>query len=328
MYSSAVNSVPQCEMYFCFPLYFWIIFPFQNPSTIMKFSLVVSLLCACTFQTFAGTQAPAETGQKGLRILSYNIKCLPRIIRRAHHYPLKRAPIIPQYVIEENPDIVVFQEAFDGAADRILKKKLKAKYPYILGPVNKKAGFKINGGVLICSKYPMRKLGTVQYSQCDDFDCWARKGVMLVEVTIGNHTFQIAGTHMNGGGSVALKTSQYREMGNLVKEFARPGVPQFCVGDYNTSNLEPQYYNALISNMDAEDGPISGDLQVTNDHLNNDMEEDFNPKDRNIIDYILYRPNGIRPQKMTRTIKQYCYPWMKGHDDLSDHYALVMDLTW
>ncbi len=294
----------------------------------MKFSLLVTFLLTCITEGFAGNDAPVENAHKSLRILSYNIKFLPRIIRRSHHYPLKRAPIIPQYVIEENPDVVVFQEAFDGAADRILKRKLKAQYPYIIGPLNKKAGFKINGGVLICSKYPLKQLGTVQYSQCEDFDCWARKGVLLVEVTDGTHTFQIAGTHMNGGGSVALKTSQYREMGNLVKKFARPGIPQFCVGDYNTSNLEPQYYNALIANLDAEDGPISGDLCVTNDHLNNDMEEDFNPKDRNIIDYILYRSNGVKPQKMTRTIKQYCYHWSKGHEDLSDHYPLVMDLVW
>jgi endonuclease/exonuclease/phosphatase family metal-dependent hydrolase len=294
----------------------------------MKFSLLIVFAFACDLQCFAGNDAPTSTTSKGLRILSYNIKMLPRVLKRPHHYLIKRAPLIPKYIIEENPDIVVFQEAFDGKADRILKRKLKANYPYMLGPLNKKAGFKINGGVLICSKYPLKQLGTIQYSQCDDFDCWARKGAMLVEVTDGTHTFQIAGTHMNGGGSVTLKTSQYREMGNLVKEFARPGVPQFCVGDYNTSNLEPQYYNALVANLDAEDGPISGDLNVTNDHLNNDMEEDFNPKDRNIIDYILYRPNGVRPQKITRTIKQYCEQWSKDHCDLSDHYALLMELTW
>ena len=294
----------------------------------MKYCLLLAglFICYCTGYATDGTSSGAS--DNSLRILSYNIKFLPRIIRRSHHYPLKRAPLIPQYIIEENPDIVVFQEAFDGAADRILRKKLKSHYPYIIGPINKKPGFKINGGVMICSKYPLKQLGVVQYSQCNDFDCWARKGAVLVEVTIGTHVFQIAATHMNGGGSVALKTSQYREMGNLIKEYAKPGIPQFCVGDYNTSNLEPQYYNVLIKELDAEDGPISGDLQVTNDHLNNDMEEDFNPKDRNIIDYILYRPNGIKPQTITRTIKQYCYPWMKGHCDLSDHYALLMDLTW
>lgn len=293
----------------------------------MKFSLLISALVLYTLTCYAGNDTPAAASPTELRILSYNIKMLPRFIKREHHYPLKRAPLIPAYIKEENPDIVVFQEAFDGKAVHILRKLLKAQYPYIIGPLNKKAGFKINGGVLICSKYPLKQLGAVQYSQCNDFDCWARKGVLLVEVNDGKHIFQIAGTHMNGGGSVALKTSQYREMGNLVKQFARPGVPQFCVGDYNTSNLEPQYYNVLIKEMDAEDGPISGNITCTNDHLNNDMEW-YDAKDRNIIDYILYRPNGIRPQIMQRTIRQYCQRWSKEHEDLSDHYALLMNLTW
>jgi hypothetical protein len=115
-------------------------------------------------------------------------------------------------------------------------------------------------------------------------------------------------------------------MGELVRQFARPGVPQFCVGDYNTSNLEPQYYNALIANLDAEDGPISGKLTCTNDHLCNDMEEP--DKEQNIIDYILYRPNGVRPANMQRTIKRYTQRWSPAHLDLSDHYALLMDLKW
>jgi endonuclease/exonuclease/phosphatase family metal-dependent hydrolase len=284
----------------------------------MKYFLFFAFVCLCTFNSDA---------QNNLRILSYNIKMLPRIIKSQHHYPVIRAHIIPKYIIEEDADIVVFQEAFDGKADRILRKALKEKYPYIIGPLNKKPGFKINGGVLICSKYPLKQLGTIQYSQCDDFDCWARKGVLLVEVNDGKRVFQIAATHMNGGGSVALKTSQYHEMAELVKEFSKPGIPQFCVGDYNTSNLDPKYYNALIANLDAEDGPISGDLKVTNDHLNNDMEW-LEPKYRDIIDYILYRPNGVRPQKMERTIKQYCQRWRPDHEDLSDHYALLMELTW
>jgi len=291
----------------------------------MKYFLFLALVSACIYSKAGGPTNTAPTAN-GLRILSYNIKMLPRFIKREHHYPITRAHILPKYIMQENPDIIVFQEAFDGKADRILRKALKEQYPYMLGPVNKKPGFKINGGVLICSKYPLKQLGTVQYSQCDDFDCWARKGVLLVEVNDGKHTFQIAGTHMNGGGSVALKTSQYKEMGALVKEFARPGVPQFCVGDYNTSNLDSSYYRPLISNLDAEDGPVTGTLTCTNDHVGNDMEEP--DREQDIIDYVLYRPNGVRPQKMTRTIKRYCQRWSPTHQDLSDHYALLMELTW
>jgi exonuclease III len=279
-----------------------------------------------TTKAIAGS-GPVEPVSASLRILSYNIKMLPRIVKREHHAPVKRARMIPAHLEEENPDVIVLQEAFDSKANRIMHRSLRNRYPYMIGPVNKKAGFKINGGVVIYSKYPLKKLGEVQYSQCEDFDCWARKGALLVEVNDGHHIYQVAGTHLNGGGSLELKTSQYREMGELMKRFSRTGVPQFAVGDYNTSNFDTAYYQSMLHQLDAEDGPVTGELFCTNDHLNNDMER-YDPKEQNIIDYILYRPNGVKPQKMQRIIRSYCQRWSKEHEDLSDHYALLMELKW
>lgn len=287
-------------------------------------ALFVFLLIALNSR--AGSD-PNEASSGNLRILSYNIKMLPRIVKREHHAPVKRAWMIPAHLENENPDIIVLQEAFDSKANHIMRKLLKKQYPYMVGPLNKKPGFKINGGIVIYSKYPMKKLGEVQYSQCEDFDCWARKGALLVEVNDGHRVYQVAGTHLNGGGSLELKTSQYREMGALMKQYAREGVPQFCVGDYNTSNFDTAYYQSMVQQLDAEDGPVTGELFCTNDHLNNDMER-YDPKEQNIIDYILYRPNGVRPQKVQRTIRSYCQRWSKEHEDLSDHYALLMDLKW
>jgi endonuclease/exonuclease/phosphatase family metal-dependent hydrolase len=288
-------------------------------------ALLSSLLFLYSVSAIALPEDPLSTSGN-LRILSYNIKMLPRFIKREHHFPIRRARIIPAYLEQENADIVILQEAFDMKANHILRKRLRAMYPYIIGPVNQKPGFKINGGIVICSKYPMKQVGSIQYSVCESFDCWARKGVLLVEVNDGKHVYQVAGTHLNGGGSLEFKTTEYREMGQLVKQYARAGVPQFCVGDYNTSNFDTSYYRSMVKQLDAEDGPISGNLFCTNDHLNNDMET---PSfERNLIDYILYRPNGIEPKDMKRSIHQYCYRWNKDHEDLSDHYALVMELKW
>jgi endonuclease/exonuclease/phosphatase family metal-dependent hydrolase len=276
---------------------------------------------------FAGS-GYAPSSQQHLKILTYNIKMLPRIIRRTHHYPIIRARIIPHYILNENPDIVVFEEAFDHKADMILRKQLQHTYPYIIGPANRKPGsIKICSGLMMFSKYPMKKLATIKYSQCDDFDCMARKGVLLVEINDGHRTFQLAGTHMNGGGTLDLKKSQYREMGAVVKEYARPGIPEFLAGDYNTNYFEKPFYNAMIEALDAEDGPLQGTAHFTDDHLNNDMEP-YDPHDQKIIDFILYRPNGVRPQNMQRYIRQYCQRWSKTNEDLSDHYAVLMDVQW
>ncbi len=289
-------------------------------ATLLFIYLFLSVLCA-----IAGEPEPYANNR--LRILSYNIKMLPAFIKREHHAPARRAKMIPAHLLEENADVMVLQEAFDNNANRIMRRLLKKVYPYCVGPLNKKPGFKINGGIMVYSKYPIKKLGEVQYSQCEDFDCWARKGALLVEVNDGNRVYHVAGTHLNGGGSLELKTSQCAEMSGLIKQFAKPGIPQFCVGDYNISNFDTAYYQSMVTTLDAEDGPITGELFCTNDHLNNDMER-YDPKEQNIIDYILYRPNGVRPQQIKRIIRSYCQRWSKDHEDLSDHYALLMDLSW
>ena len=178
-----------------------------------------TIFLICTLFCIAALSARA--GDKDLRILTYNIKMLPREILSQHHHPIIRARIIPDFIIQENADIVVFEEAFDTKADRILRKHLKAQYPYILGPLNKKPGFKINGGVMMFSKYPLKKLNTIQYSQCSDEDCWARKGVMLVEVNDGQHVFQLAGTHLNGGGTLELKEKPIRRNGRPGKRICQ-----------------------------------------------------------------------------------------------------------
>ena len=90
-------------------------------------------------------------------------------------------------------------------------------------------------------------------------------------------------------------------MGALVKEYAKPGIPQILAGDYNTNFFEKPFYNAMIQVLDAEDGPLTGGEGFTDDHLQNDMEPWFSVKDRGIIDFILYRPNGVQPKSINRT---------------------------
>ncbi|MES2620468.1 MAG: endonuclease/exonuclease/phosphatase family protein, partial [Bacteroidota bacterium] len=183
----------------------------------MKNLLCLFILLACNFSSNAGEESNSRPASPNLRILSYNIKMLPRFIKREHHAPVKRAKMIPAHMENENPDIIVFQEAFDNGANRILRKRLRHLYSYAIGPLNKKPGFKINGGIVIYSKFPIKELGSIQYSRCEDFDCWSRKGVLLVEVNDGQRTYQVAGTHLNGGGSLDFKTSEFREMGTLMK---------------------------------------------------------------------------------------------------------------
>ena len=294
----------------------------------MKHLLSILLLFTAVIGICGGseTQKNDTIPSHQISIMTYNIKMLPRGANSfIHHFPLKRARLIPDKVIEEGADVVVFQEAFDGVAVRILRKKLSAAYPYNMGFQNRKViSYKRAGGVLMFSKYPLSEIESIKYSQCKGIDCAGNKGSMLVEVAHPAGRFQLLGTHMQAGGSKDLKESQYAEAGALLKRHEQAGVPQFAAGDFNTKKAaNPELYDSLVRALHAEDGNICSDLQFTSDHSLNDMEE-YNPAKRNVIDYVFFKGNGVKPVSATRCVRRFEQQWDAKHKDLSDHFAMVL----
>jgi endonuclease/exonuclease/phosphatase family metal-dependent hydrolase len=278
----------------------------------------------------ASGHLPSDTvPSREISIMTYNIKMLPRGANSfIHHFPLRRARIIPDKLIAEGTDVIVFQEAFDGVAVRILRRRLKVAYPYDMGFQNRKlVTYKKAGGVLIFSKYPLTEIESIKYTQCKGIDCAGHKGSMLVEVAHPAGRFQLLGTHMQAGGSRELKESQYAEAAALLKRHQQPGIPQFAAGDFNTKKGKPVLYDSLVRALDAQDGDISGDLKYTSDHMLNDMEE-YDTTRRNLIDFIFIRPNGVTPVSTRRYIRQFEQRWHPRHKDLSDHFAVVMRMKW
>jgi len=256
--------------------------------------------------------------------MTYNIKMLPRGAVFLHHHPVARAKLIPEKLIAENPDVIVFEEAFDVLSMHIIKKKLSAAYPYSMGTQNRKImSYKRAGGVMMFSKYPMKELESVRYSQCKGVDCIGNKGAMLVEVQHPVQRFQLFGTHMQAGGSKDLKLSQYEEAGALLKRHEQQGIPQFVSGDFNTPKANPDLYPYLVKALNADDGELDGDLKFTSDHLLNDLEN-YNPDKRRVIDYVFIKGNGFKPVATTRYAREFEQRWSAKHKDLSDHNALVL----
>jgi endonuclease/exonuclease/phosphatase family metal-dependent hydrolase len=287
---------------------------------IIFFYIGLDVYCGGLYKTKPNNSTSTE-----ISIMTYNIKMLPRGANSfIHHFPLKRARLIPDKVIAEGTDIVVFQEAFDGVAVRTLRRKLAAAYPYNMGFQNRKViSYKRAGGVLIFSKYPLKEIESIKYNQCKGIDCAGNKGAMLVEVNQPAIKFQLLGTHMQAGGSRELKESQYAEAGALLKRHEQAGVPQFAAGDFNTKKGKPVLYDTLVRALNAEDGNISGDLLYTSDHALNDMEG-YDTTKRNIIDYVFFKGNGVRPISSTRYIRKFEQRWDAKHVDLSDHFAMIL----
>lgn len=275
---------------------------------------------------FAGVRAQ-KPETRPLRVLSYNIQMLPRWIAHLGHGPVKRAKLIPEKLIADSIDVIVFQEAFDKRCMRIIRKQLAAYYPYVAGPANdRKVGIKLNSGVMMFSKIPLRFVDQVDFTECEQEDCFARKGALLAEADWHGKAIQILGTHKEAGGSTMLKTGQYLEILGMVRKHTRPGVPQLLCGDFNIRKGS-DIYSAMVATFDMEDGPITGEFQYTSDHLLNDMST-YRPEDRKIIDFIFYRANGTEPVFIQREIRRYMQRWSPKHEDLSDHLSVLMTLVF
>jgi len=265
-----------------------------------------------------------------LRILSWNIQMLPRLLLKISRGPMRRSKLIPQHIIDDQIDIIVFQEAFDPRARRKLRKRLKDTYPHFAGPANSGAfRIKTNSGIWMLSKIPLTELGTVDFKDCEGSDCLARKGALLVEAEWQGVKFHVLGTHLEAGGPAWLKKNQYHEIRELINAHRREGVPQFLCGDFNTDSDNPALYPVMLDTLEAEDGRLFSELQFTSDELLNDMNKS-NPNrepHRKVIDYIFFRGNSFQPKFTERHVRQYQERWDKDYKDLSDHNAVLIKVV-
>ena len=277
------------------------------------------------FLVFSATFNAKETK---LRVLSWNIKMLPRQYNIAiKHHPLKRIKLISEQILSDSIDIVCFQELFDKKANKQMKAELSKQFPYVVGPANEaRSIFRLSSGVIFFSRYPIRKLETVEFSDCQEEDCVAKKGALLVEADVDGKKIQLLGTHMNAAGGEGVKIKQLIQIKDLIEKHSKSGIPQLICGDFNIQKTNRKLYQMMLDFFKATDGPISGALQHTFDPKNNDMcaKEKEEPQ---LIDFIFFRSNETKEvRESSREIRSYRKDWSKNNKDLSDHFALWMEV--
>jgi len=264
-----------------------------------------------------------QTENDTITIFSWNIKLLPKALISVKHFPLKRIPYIVEKMIASNYDVIIFQEAFDKTATARLVEGLRYYYPYKIGPANQR-GAKLNSGVMIVSKYPIKELGSLEYKDCSQINCMSRKGALLGEITVKGHTIQVSGTHLDAN-NADVRVLQYHELAAFAKKYSQAGIPQFHAGDYNTNITDSIYYPKMLEILGWQTGPLTGDLQLTFDNDNIDMS--FDRGGKGVLDYIFYVPNGVEPLFVSREVLKYQHPWKKNFKDLSDHYGVLMKIV-
>lgn len=263
---------------------------------------------------------------KPLRILSWNIFMLPRIVH--DNSKCTRAEFIAEELKNSEYQVLVFQEAFLSEARRIIRKHLDGVFPHEYGPANEKGGIKTSSGIWVLSKIPLRQLEEIKFAQCHGIaDCFARKGALLLEGEHEGQVFQVLGTHLQSTGPQATRQAQYKDMRAMLDRHRRPEVPQIVCGDMNTSKSRKEDYQDMLQALDVEDGPLDIQVEGKEDVYPNDLRTWGNGKFE-VIDYVFYRGNSRPAKKVTRTLCSIRKHWSKEHKDLSDHFAVDFAVWW
>jgi endonuclease/exonuclease/phosphatase family metal-dependent hydrolase len=298
----------------------------QKRTVLLRNSICILIVFLFIIPTQFVSAQETEIGNKELKILSWNIYMLPRFALLTGKR--KRAREIAKLLPAENYDIIVFQEAFHGDARRILKRKWKELYPVRIGPANRNWWWiKVNSGVWIMSKMPLKELEEIKYKDCDGFiDCFANKGALLVEGEFEGQKFQLLGTHIQAGGPDSIKQKQYEAIRVLTDQYKEDGVPQLLVGDFNKGKDNGHSYDKMLSTLDVKDYEPDSEMKFT---AGSDNDFRLGGNDR-LIDFIFYRPNGVEPKKMIRNVRRFRseQPCFKNISDLSDHYAMEVILKF
>ena len=272
-------------------------------------AMIAALLFQCAFAS-------------DVKILSWNVFMLPKPLKSSRQK--ERMVVIKDTLLAQDHDVLVLQESFSDLFRGTLYHGLLKKYPHqmVLG---KSTSIKkrMNSGVFILSKFPFKRLGYRYYTYCGKSDCFASKGVMLIEMALpGGKVVQIAGTHMQAGSSDSMKevrVYQSEQIKELLNEFARPGIPQILVGDLNMDALLEGEFNDALQRLDLRNDSLSEGSLRSSKSTQTSCFGKSNSTEASWLDHILVRDNesGLVQQdkrifRLTGLVNgQYC--------DLSDH---------
>lgn len=297
---------------------------YQHPGIMIGIASLLSInswfLIDAEPQTDKKASVPATFKQEKLKILSWNIAMLPFL--ELYYSRNERTKAIAAALLEEDYDIIVFQEAFSSVARRKIYKILCEMYPFQYGPANAWLGLKINSGLWILSKISLSFKREIKFSSSKGLDLFSRKGAILLEGSLNDLKFQIIGTHLVSDESdQSVREKQLREIyDNLIAAYSDPEIPQIICGDFNIDRSIKQNYRTMLDILDYVDGNLSGSTTVTFGFPYDTLNNESSTKPRQ-IDYILTR-NTTGLNRINRRVVLTEDPVEILGYHLSDHFGI------
>ena len=253
-----------------------------------------------------------------------NVYMLPKPIKWT--YQNERTVALLQQLKTLNYDIIFFQEAFQQSFREATSKEMSALYPnsYYLDKPSLFSNL-YGSGLLILSRKPMKILESVYFKDCASFDCFASKGVVLVQIDLGdNRSAQFAVTHLQAGQKSAdIRFKQLAQVAELLNKYKQPNVVQFLTGDINIDFSNPDFEKAL-SMTKMTYAPLNGSIKTTNARSN----ECYDAPTRKLwIDH-LWASDTSTLQNWEIKVNDLNFDFNQKSCPLSDHHAVEANLIF
>jgi phospholipase C len=277
------------------------------------------LLYAPELNPASKPEALAAEDQSGLNILSWNIAMLP--IFDFVQTGKNRADRIGSALQNKDFDLILFQEAFTWKARRDIYRNLRKQFPFQYGPANTGGAIRINSGLWILSRIPLKVIREYQFSATRGLDRISRKGAVLLQGTVNDQVFHIIGTHLDSNEmDPTVRFAQLNELkDNLIEPYSNPGIPMIICGDFNTDRDFPEQYKGILQILDCEDGTFSGEDKTTFGFLI-DQESPVIEKPRQ-LDYIFIK-NSTFLKSVSRKVSIITETIQNRLFHLSDHHGI------
>lgn len=260
-----------------------------------------------------------------IKVFSWNVYMLPKPIHFS--FQKERTHLISQELKNLDADIILLQEAFSTRFKNEVRKTLKDRWPHQTNLKRSRRLFHVmDSGVFLASRYPFEILGHHYFYSCAKADCFAAKGVLLIEVQLpSGKKIQIASTHTQSGqaaNTVRIRQDQILGIKTLLDLYARSDVPQILTGDLNIDGYKTSEFPAALKALDMTTSTFVSVTKATNGFPVNCYKVPGKPNDGEWIDHILLNPlntktsiHEFRTWPALGTIKnKLC--------DLSDHYPV------
>ncbi len=166
------------------------------------------------YRTERKTDSQASPAAKTIKLLTLNVACLPYKPWIWNHHVnesflranSERVDEIAAQILEEQPDIISFQEAFDSTSQKKFIALLKDTYPFILHKVGDKF-LNAGSGLMVFSKYPIIEADFIPYTNTMiGEETIANKGFLGCKIQVSQDKFiTVYNTHTQSGGGILKK---------------------------------------------------------------------------------------------------------------------------